>query len=802
MEQTLGWSTDLALFPVRHHSPTCARHLEAWLEEYRPDAILIEGPAGYNDRIQVLADPEHEAPFALVAAAKRGGEVLGRAYYPFCDYSPELVALRVGKTLGAELRFIDLAYGERERGILDEDQAEAAEEAAAEAEAEAEAEADAEAEAAGPEGRLGAAEDGPLARSRFTKALIQQSGCRDFDEVWEALFEQTGWDAAPAEWALGVAAYAELSRAGYSEEELRADATLVREEAMAWHIAEAQKSLRRIAVVTGAFHTVALRGTKPKKPKKPKALAVEVFLAPYTLPRLDALLGYASGMSGPAFYQKVWEDREGRDPFGAAALSVLVEAARLARSDGEVLGTADAITALAFARSLADFRGRPRVGRVELIEAAKTCFVKGDAELIGRRVTNALAEIMRGSRVGKLGPSAGQSPLVLDFHRRLSELRLPLEHGRPKPEELAIFQSELALARSRFFQVSTFLELGFAEKQRGPDLKAGLDLHLTIEHWTVQYVPEIDARLVELSHLGATVEDVAAALLLQKCVAAEGHSGALALLVLDGLVMGLHRPTERMIARLAAAMFEDDDALSLLAAGSRLRTVLRGRERLEAARVGGLSALARQAYVQGTLRLERLAQVNPDQIDQVLEALAALLDVALTEASLGPSRELLKEHAHAARDAARQRSPAILGAFDGFLLQLGDGRIEDLARQLTSLGAGRTRSDGLGAYLEGILAVARQALGGDSALLKALLEHIAGSDWEDFVASLPSLRRAMTRLTPRETEAIAETAAAVLGVSKAEAGDLLAAPPAVVSQLGAFEQQYAEAERRWAGGER
>jgi hypothetical protein len=111
LDDLLGFSTGLALFPIRHHSPTCAHHLAAFLRAYRPSSVLIEGPAGFNDRIGVLADPEHEAPFALVAVVRGPEGEEGRAYYPFCDYSPELVALRVAREIGAEARFIDLVLG-------------------------------------------------------------------------------------------------------------------------------------------------------------------------------------------------------------------------------------------------------------------------------------------------------------------------------------------------------------------------------------------------------------------------------------------------------------------------------------------------------------------------------------------------------------------------------------------------------------------------------------------------------------------------------------------------------------------
>ena len=46
-----------------------------------------------------------------------------------------------------------------------------------------------------PEGdQLAGRQDGPLAFSQFTRELIERTGCHDFDGVWEALFEQAGWE--------------------------------------------------------------------------------------------------------------------------------------------------------------------------------------------------------------------------------------------------------------------------------------------------------------------------------------------------------------------------------------------------------------------------------------------------------------------------------------------------------------------------------------------------------------------------------------------------------------------------------
>jgi hypothetical protein len=245
-------------------------------------------------------------------------------------------------------------------------------------------------------------------------------------------------------------------------------------------------------------------------------------------------------------------------------------------------------------------------------------------------------------------------------------------------------------------------------------------------------------------------------------------------------------------------MFADDDVLSLLRAGATLRTVMEGRERLEAASVDGVPQLAQQAFMQGALRLERLAHISPDQVESVLGALSTLLDVVLTQPKLAPPRDLLLSHAIAGREAARLQSPAVLGALDGFLLQLGEGDLAGLAKRIVTLSQGKTRIDGVGSYLEGVISASRQALLGDGPLFDALIAYIRDTEWDDFLASLPSLRRALTRLSPRETESVAERAAKLFGITKAEATALFGASPEVVARLGTWEQGYVADERKWA----
>ena len=121
------WSAPVLYYPVRHHSPACAWHLERAIRQYRPELILIEGPENANSLIPILASPDTRAPVALYcsywddAGLLRTGEdpaggdaprETASCYYPFLDQSPELAALRLAEQLDIPARFMDLPYGE------------------------------------------------------------------------------------------------------------------------------------------------------------------------------------------------------------------------------------------------------------------------------------------------------------------------------------------------------------------------------------------------------------------------------------------------------------------------------------------------------------------------------------------------------------------------------------------------------------------------------------------------------------------------------------------------------------------
>ncbi|RYF75079.1 MAG: hypothetical protein EOO22_05630, partial [Comamonadaceae bacterium] len=109
---------ELVLFPVRHHSPASAWQLRRWLTAVRPFDKHGAGPRCFDPLIPMLVHPEARMPLAVYTYAvfKPQGEQPARrraAYYPFCDHSPELVALRAAQEQGIPARFIDLDHAEQ-----------------------------------------------------------------------------------------------------------------------------------------------------------------------------------------------------------------------------------------------------------------------------------------------------------------------------------------------------------------------------------------------------------------------------------------------------------------------------------------------------------------------------------------------------------------------------------------------------------------------------------------------------------------------------------------------------------------
>ena len=260
--------------------------------------------------------------------------------------------------LGAEVRFIDLPYGERlaaaqgrpedlqgrDRSLLDET---------------------------------------PLRDADPVRQLVELSHCRDFNEWWDRYFESGAMSLAAEVYFRNLLNWCLLLRDTNHD---RIDAeTRDRETFMARQINSGLTSGKRCLVVSGGFHTEALARClrQPESTLAMPALSGErgVYLVPYSLNRLDAANDYGAGMPHTGYYQEVWQQarQQSRESHREAGKILALRVGRALAEGGESVTLPDCIEAVVLSQRLAALRTIP-VGRPEILDAMETAFVKDTQE--------------------------------------------------------------------------------------------------------------------------------------------------------------------------------------------------------------------------------------------------------------------------------------------------------------------------------------------------------------------------------------------------------------------------------------
>lgn len=734
-------SARVIYFPVRHHSPACAHHVRKLILQIRPDAVLVEGPRDATAAIPLLLSPQTRMPVAIyttyVQRLPDDQPHRHAAYYPLCDYSPEIVALKTAAEVGAQARFIDLTFPEMivaEHGQGDE------------------------------RGARNLQSERHLRQSRFLKLACQRAGARDPDDLWDSLFEVDYQRLETPDFIRNVLAFCALARCDCPPDHLEADGTLSRESAMAHAIAQEKG---RVIVVTGGLHSVALPDTPGKAPEKVNVKPTDalVVLTRYGFEQLDRLNGYSSGMPSPEYYQRLWEGRKVADLF--------VELGREARKRGQEISVADEIAALDQCRRLAQMRGHPMPSREDLLDGVRSSYVKGDADGEGLAVLAIARQLLAGERVGAVPDDAGQPPLVADFRNTASRLGIDLDRIRAAESHLDLYRRVNHREISRFFHRLRFLDVPFAELVAGPDFVSGKDLERIQEVWKYHWSPECESRLIERSLYGSSLEEAALAMLLERFAdnekKGEGRRSDLAAqLLLEACRMGLHRHVDDLLLRTGRLIAEDQSFPSLVRAMDSVLMLQVSREPLEAHDLDGIGELASNACERSCYLIPGLANTPEAEEQEVLQSLVSLSH-CMEPMGDDAQRRGLRDAALRDLAAAVAGNPAIRGCAMGLLY--GDGQLDaaDLAMAFRGhLQGGDGTGDAGAAFLRGLLQSARSAVWQVPQIIADLHAALGAMEESRFVHQLPLLRLAFSNLTPRETDQVARLVAGEAGVEKLE----------------------------------
>ncbi|HWA25365.1 MAG TPA: DUF5682 family protein [Lacunisphaera sp.] len=742
----------VVFFPVRHHSPACARLLEGLIADLRPAAVLVEGPADFNPRLAEL-DAEHQPPLAIYSYfATATGERRG-AFYPFCDFSPEWVALREGRKSGASVAFIDLPW----------------------------------VDVAPLDRRANRYADGRLGRARYTQELCRRLGVDDWNTLWDTLFE--------IDPELSVADYlrrchsfchhARIAEAGAS----LADVT--REAFMGVRIRDTLAQTQgQVLVVTGGFHCpalfAALHGLRFEEPTvdpapdepPPEIRDRGIALTPYSYARIDSLVGYESGLPNPGFYHQIWKDRASGQ-HAASHRHLLAAGVRRLREKQQTANTADLIAVETAAQALAALRGHAVVWRTDLVDAMLGGLVKDDLTSGSQHpLLTALNQVFRGTARGRLAAGTPQPPLVTDIQRTLRNAALEPD-VTTQTRELALDRSD-ELALSQTLHRLRVLGIPGFERVAGTDFVGRGDLSRLWEKWSLRWMPEFDAACIECSVYGASLGEATGARLVEQAIRLERDAEGAARLLLDSALAGWAPGFAQLHQRVVELVRTDAAFTSVAKALEHLFYLYRHDEYVGRHARPEVGLLLTEAQARALWLLEAQAQVVDHE---TLDGVRALLQaVHLAGDELGWDRtELVNTLTRLG--TANTTAPLLRGAAAGALWSLGTINLTAILHELPAA------PDHVGDFLRGVFALAREEAQRNTDLLVAIDRLLLSYDDEQFLVALPSLRLAFTYFTPREKDHLARRLLQAVGQAGAAPLPALAVSPGDAARALGFESR-------------
>jgi hypothetical protein len=771
-------------FPVRHHSPTVARHVQAAVEARKPKVVFIEGPFEANHLIGYVTDTHTAPPVAIYSSYRDDKNVLGlngvasagpdiparfAVWYPITPYSPEYIAMKTAEAIGAEVVFIDLphhALVKPRTGDKDSPPAPAA-----------------------PD------DDKLITTSGFYQHLATAAGYNTWNEAWDTLFENpdaNDYEAFRKE--LATFCCAARATADHAAEQL--DGTFERERHFMQVIRStlAAKKLKpeQAMVVCGGFHLFLDRADKTPPPTCPEG-TVYTTVVPYSFYRISEIAGYGAGNRAPQFYQTCFDlvaAGRAKDIAMEHAITVL----RQVRKAGDPLSTADAIAVTHHAGMLARLRGRHHTTYDDIEDALITCCCKGNPAEEGNNLRNAMDAAGIGNKIGKVTSKLGRLPIVNDFNTQLADLELGEVMGKEKKMSLKLDKrTPLAARQSAFLHRVLFLKIPFASHMHTGGDFAGT---LFREDWQLKWEPQTEPALIEQNLYGDTVEAAALARLQEAMAKAVLHAGETCKRLVEAVDMDLPGLVSAAEDACGKAIDADPSFISQAAALQYLGrldqyAVFRGLRR------DVLEDMLTRCYDRACFALPDAAAVPDAEQPHVVDALLSVAEV-LQRAEKGRyDRALFAEAAKTA--AGISTVPFLRGAFLGLLCEIRELPAEALAAEVAGLArAAPELMVTAGDLLDGMLAVSHTSLmlGADS-LVGAIDDLLKAANWESFLVMLPRLRAAMERLSNSHKDSLAACVAKRYGLSEADEVRTMSGSLGATALVARLDAAVAETLKDW-----
>lgn len=515
---------------IRHHGPGSARNVKAFLEEIKPDIVLVEGPPEGDAILEYATHKDLKPPVAMLCY--QPDDPQRSVFYPFAEFSPEWQAIQYAKKNNIHVRFFDLPIAQQLA-----------------IEKEVKIEAEKKADVTEPV-HLNNADSESLETEEIKKDpisyLAEAAGHDEGEKWWEQMFEHRHNNEQIFE---AVTEAMQTLREQLLLKESRLEK--FREAYMRKMIRGAERELfQDIAVICGAWHAPALLNMPKQKEDNellkglPK-VKVECTWVPWTYNRLSYYSGYGAGIHSPGWYEHIW-----RYPMDDGT-RWMAKVAQLFRKNGMDTSTAHIIEAVRLAESLASLRGLSKAGLEELNEATLSVLCNGEIILL-QLIHD---ELIVSNKLGEVPTNIPKPPLQVDVERLQKSLRLP--PTADFKDYVLDLRKDTDLQRSILLQRLQLLEIKWGTPQ-GVSGKGTFK-----EGWRLQWDPAFSIDLIEKGAWGNTVEEAANNFVIHEAEEAADLQAVSSLLA-EALPAELHKAVATLIQQINNLSTASGDVIQLM----------------------------------------------------------------------------------------------------------------------------------------------------------------------------------------------------------------------------------------------
>lgn len=757
-------SSNVVYFPVRHHSPVCSFHLKKVIDAYKPQVILIEGPSDANSVIPYIGDEDTEAPVCIYYSytdekklVTEEGEKY-KCYYPFLDYSPELLAIRESKKRNVLAEFIDLPYAEI---LINSEEGKGLRKT---------------------EEKNSYNDDYLFQKSKFINSLCEKQGCRSFNELWEMLFEIDGLKVETESFIKNMIAFCYLSRCFESEEMMKEDGCIAREKYMSSKIKEFTSKYNKILVVTGGFHTSGLIQLSSEnieiKLHDISEKNVGAYAMIYSFEESDQLNGYASGMPYPAFYQRIWSNlcEEIENPYEKAVLHFIVRCGRNIRSSIGGLSTADEIEALNMAKGLQNLRSKSECGVYELQDAVRATYIKGELNMASDAPLLDLLKLLRGKGMGRLCSNAKVPPIVLDFRELCSKYKIKVKSTLQQEVVLDLYKSNRHKEISEFLHRMKFLNTGFCLNVKGPDFINKKDVNLIRETWNYKWSVNVESSLIENSVYGGTVKEAVESLLLKKLSSNSSDSGAMSEGLIEAFMMGYKDIILNALSTIKDIVINDNNFYSVAECTYNIYFLHSGNILFSVSQDENISKLLVQCYNKAVTLVPELYAVPEEEENKIIDKLKNLYYICL-EPEFEAHIDIFKEALWAIINKSSPNA-ALEGAALGLLLGFNEVDTSYILKKAEGYlyGTGEKFLNSA-AFLKGLFCTARDVVLSEEKMIIGIDNVLKNLNEEDFLRLLPELKLSFSFFAPNEIDQIGKSISEHYGIGERKLFNVEAVDP-------------------------